>query len=145
MVIWLLVVVLAGAGVAVASKRYGHAALIVVLGVVAWAASYGLAQRDDTLLWLLPPLLFTGVAGWLAASAVRADVRWRRVLLGGLAGVVPGVLLMVVPVALSAADVITSDQSQIGFIGMPVALLGLFGGALAGGLSGQTPPQVPTP
>lgn len=144
MVIWLLVVGLTGAGVAVARRRYGRAALIIVLGVVAWAASYGIAQRDDTLLWLVPPLLFTGLAGWLAAGAVRADVRWRRVLLGGAVGAVPGVLLMVVPVALSAADVITSDQSQIGFIGMPVALLGLFGGALAGGLSGRTPPRVPT-
>lgn len=142
MVMWLLVVVLAGAGVAVANRRYGHAALIVLLGAVAGAASYGLAQLDGTLLWLVPPLLFTGVAGWLTADAVRAQVRWGRVLLGGLVGAAPGVLLMVVPVALHAADLITADQSQIGFIGMPLALLGLFAGALAGGLSGRTPPPV---
>lgn len=142
MVVWLLVVVLAGAGVAVANKRYGHAAIIVVLGATGGAASYGLASRTDSLLWLVPLVLFTGIAGWLTADAVRAQVRWGRVVLGGLVGAVPGVLLMVVPVLLHTTDVITADQSQIGFIGMPVALFGLFAGALAGGLSGRTPPPV---
>lgn len=49
----------------------------------------------------------------------------RRILLGGIIGGLPGGLIAVVPLALHGMDVITSDQSQIGFIGVPLLFLGV--------------------
>jgi hypothetical protein len=49
----------------------------------------------------------------------------RRMLLGGVIGGLPGMLLVTVPLALHELDVITSDQSQIGFLGVPLLFLGI--------------------
>lgn len=138
---WPVLVAVAAAGIALANRRYGHAALAVVLGVLASAGAYLTARESDSLLWLLVLLVSTGLAGWIAARSVNRSARWGRVLLGGLVGLVPGALLMVVPVLLASTDVITSDQSQIGFLGMPLALLGLLVGALLGGLTGRPRPD----
>ena len=56
----------------------------------------------------------------------------RRVLRGGAFGALPGVLLMVVPLTLYSFDVITSVQSQIGFLGIPLLFLGALIGILTG-------------
>lgn len=65
----------------------------------------------------------------------------RRVLRGGLIGGLPGFLIAFVPLVLHDMDVITSDQSQIGFMGIPLLfigiLLGLEWGASATGHSGK--------
>lgn len=65
----------------------------------------------------------------------------RRVLRGGVIGGLPGFLIAFVPLLLHEMDVITSDQSQIGFIGVPLLFLGiLFGllwGASAAGHTGK--------
>jgi hypothetical protein len=63
----------------------------------------------------------------------------RRVLIGGLLGAAPGALLLGVVGILYATDVITSDQSQIGFVGIPLLFFGLLIGLLAGaGAAGNT-------
>ena len=56
----------------------------------------------------------------------------RKVLLGGIAGAVPGLLVAVIPLVLSSLDVITSDESQVGFIGVPLLFIGVFVGTLIG-------------
>ena len=56
----------------------------------------------------------------------------RRVLIGGLLGAAPGVLLIAVVGILYETDVITSDQSQIGFVGIPLLFFGLLIGLTAG-------------
>ena len=56
----------------------------------------------------------------------------RRVLRGGLLGALPGALLIGIVVALHSLEVITSDQSQVGFIGVPLLFFGLLIGMLAG-------------
>lgn len=56
----------------------------------------------------------------------------RRVFLGGVLGGLPGLLISVVPLVLWEFDVITSDQSQIGFVGIPLLFLGVFFGAMFG-------------
>ena len=58
-----------------------------------------------------------------------------RVAKGGILGAVPGLLLIGVPVLLAELDVITADQSQIGFLGVPLMILGIFAGTMleAGG------------
>ena len=56
----------------------------------------------------------------------------RRVFLGGLIGALPGLLIALVPLILASLDVITSDESQIGFIGVPLILVGAFAGTLIG-------------
>ena len=45
---------------------------------------------------------------------------------GGLLGAVPGALIVLVPLVLHGLDVISADQSQIGFAGIPVLLIGTF-------------------
>ena len=141
LVLWPVLVAVAAAGIALANRRYGHAALVVVLGVLASAGAYLTARESDSLLWLLVLLVYTAVAGWLAARASNRHYRVSRVVLGGLVGVLPGVLLLAVPVVLASMDVITSDQSQIGFLGIPLALMGLLVGALLGGLTGRPRPD----
>ena len=135
--LWMALVIVAAAGIALANRRYGHAALIVALGVLASGGAFLLAREAESLLWLLVLLVYTGVAGWLAARAANRHYRLGRVALGALAGVLPGVLLMVIPVALASMGVITSDQSQIGFLGIPLSLLGLLVGVLLGGVTGS--------
>ena len=56
----------------------------------------------------------------------------RRVLKGGLLGALPGVLVVGVFGTLQATGVITADQSQAGFIGIPLLFFGLLIGLVAG-------------
>ena len=49
----------------------------------------------------------------------------RGVFLSGLFGALPGFLLAFVPLVLHEMDVITSDQSQIGFVGVPRLFVGM--------------------
>ncbi len=56
----------------------------------------------------------------------------RRVLLYGAIGGLPGLLIAVVPLLLHEAGVITSDQSQIGFIGVPLLFIGVVIGITMG-------------
>lgn len=51
------------------------------------------------------------------------------VLAGALVGVMPGALLVMVPVVLSEYGLVSSDASQLGFLGLPLAMLGLLVGA----------------
>jgi hypothetical protein len=55
----------------------------------------------------------------------------RRTVIGALVGATPGALLVLVPAVLHAVGLITADQSQIGFAGVPLMLVGLTVGALA--------------
>jgi hypothetical protein len=56
----------------------------------------------------------------------------RRVFRYGAIGALPGLLVGLVPLLLHEVGVITSDQSQIGFIGVPLLFIGVFVGTLAG-------------
>ena len=67
----------------------------------------------------------------------------RRVLLGGVIGGLPGMLIALVPLLLYQFDVISSDASQIGlFIGVIVGMLiaasntGYLGRSMLGALAG---------
>lgn len=55
----------------------------------------------------------------------------RRVIRYGLIGIAPGALVIVTAVVLHTLGVITADESQIGFIGIPVMFLGLLAGVLS--------------
>lgn len=48
-----------------------------------------------------------------------------RVFLGGVVGGLPGTLLALVPPVLAGLGVITGDQSQIGFVGLPLLVVGI--------------------
>ncbi len=52
----------------------------------------------------------------------------RRVALGGVLGGLPGMLIVVVPMLLHRFGVISADQSQIGFVGVPLLVIGTFAG-----------------
>jgi len=54
----------------------------------------------------------------------------RRIVFGGLIGGLPGMLIAQVPFLLHQLGYITADQSQIGFIGVPLLFLGLLINAL---------------
>jgi hypothetical protein len=54
----------------------------------------------------------------------------RRVLVGGVVGAVPGMLIALVPLVLAGLGVITGDQSQIGFVGLPLLVVGIVVGTL---------------
>ena len=56
----------------------------------------------------------------------------RKVLLGGTIGAIPGLLIAFVPLLLHDAGVLSSDQSQIGFIGVPILFVGVLVGTLHG-------------
>ena len=56
----------------------------------------------------------------------------RRVLLGGLIGAAPGALFLLTVFILETTDVISSDASQIGFIGLPILFLGTLIGLVIG-------------
>ena len=56
----------------------------------------------------------------------------RRVLLGGLWGALPGAAIIAVAALLHSLGVITADQSQVAFIGVPLLALGLPIGLLSG-------------
>jgi hypothetical protein len=56
----------------------------------------------------------------------------RSVAVGGVIGGLPGLLIALVPLMLYEFDVISSDASQIGFIGVPVLFIGVIVGMLMG-------------
>ena len=56
----------------------------------------------------------------------------RRVVFGGVIGGLPGMLIALVPLLMHDFGLITSDQSQIGFIGVPLLFIGVFVGTLIG-------------
>ena len=58
-----------------------------------------------------------------------------RVVRWGVLGALPGLLVIGVTVLLHTADVLTADQSQVGFIGVPMLFVGSMLGLLAGGES----------
>ncbi len=66
----------------------------------------------------------------------------RRVLKGGLWGGAPGALLIAAVGILHSLDVITSDQSQIGFLGVPLLFFGLLIGMFAGASGAGSAPAV---
>ena len=66
----------------------------------------------------------------------------RKVLLGGVMGGLPGFLLALVPLLLHDLGVITSDQSQIGFMGIPLLFLGIIFGTLAAASNTPYAPKV---
>ena len=66
----------------------------------------------------------------------------RRVFLGGLIGALPGLLVALVPLVLASLDVITSDESQIGFIGVPLVFVGAVVGTLIGARGSSHPGKV---
>lgn len=56
----------------------------------------------------------------------------RKILLGGVLGGLPGMTLALLPLLLADAGVITSDQSQIGYTGIPLLFIGVVVGMLVG-------------
>ena len=66
----------------------------------------------------------------------------RRVLLGGVIGALPGLLIALVPLVLASFDVITSDQSQIGFVGVPLIFFGVLVGTSIGARGSAHPGMV---
>ena len=66
----------------------------------------------------------------------------RRVLLGCVIGALPGVLFGLVPLVLESFDVITSDQSQIGFIGVPLLFVGVLLGTWIGASESAHPARM---
>lgn len=67
-------------------------------------------------------------------TAAPSDEVVARVVRGGVLGGLPGLLLIGVPALLAALDLITADQSQIGFLGLPLMVAGILAGtALAAG------------
>ena len=76
-----------------------------------------------------------GSRGGAEAAPPTTRDRRRRAFVGGLIGIVPGVLVMVVPLVLHAMGIITSDQSQAGFLGIFLIPAGLLAGAAVGALT----------
>lgn len=66
----------------------------------------------------------------------------RRVLLGGIIGALPGLLIALVPPVVESLDVITSDQTQIGFMGVPLIFFGVLVGTLIGARGSTHPGKV---
>ena len=54
----------------------------------------------------------------------------RRVAIGGVLGGLPGLLIALVPLLLHGFGFISSDQSQIGFVGVPLLIIGTIVGTL---------------
>lgn len=48
----------------------------------------------------------------------------RGIVKGGVLGALPGLLLCVVPLLLADVDLISGDQAQIGFVGLPILIIG---------------------
>lgn len=106
--------VVAAVGVAAASPLPGNIATLAYAIVAVIVAARTHASADG------------GESGSQAAG------RGRRTALGALLGVLPGALIIGLAVLLLELDVITSDQSQFAFIGVPLAVVGLLAGALIG-------------
>lgn len=56
----------------------------------------------------------------------------RRIAIGGVLGAVPGLLFALVPLWLHGFGVISADESQIGFAGVPLLIIGTLIGILSG-------------
>lgn len=68
-------------------------------------------------------------------------MRFLKIVGFAVLGMLPGVLLAVVPVLLWDLGFISSDASQIGFLGVPLAFIGLIVGATVGvSLTGRNTP-----
>ena len=59
-------------------------------------------------------------------------MRTLRTLGYGFLGMLPGLAVIVIPVGLYELGWISSDASQIGFVGMPIAFIGLLVGLAMG-------------
>lgn len=62
----------------------------------------------------------------------------RRVARGAVLGALPGLAVAVVPVVLHQLGLISSDQSQIGFVGVPLVIIGTIVGIAVAAPSGGT-------
>jgi hypothetical protein len=70
----------------------------------------------------VPPVAGTPVGG---TEAHHPDARAaRRVARGAILGALPGLAIVSVPVVLHQLGLISSDQSQIGFVGVPLMIIG---------------------
>ena len=56
----------------------------------------------------------------------------RKVFLGGVIGAIPGLVVALVPLLLHGLGIISADQSQIGFIGVPLLFVGVLVGTMRG-------------
>jgi hypothetical protein len=127
----------------------GHRMLGVV-GVLAGLATFGIYLVVGTVLESAVPGLAAGfvyAAGMGVVAVTRPSRhagapaspvgtgRGRRALVGGLVGMVPGALVLVVPLLLNTLGVITSDESQVGFLGIFLIPAGLVAGGLVGALT----------
>ena len=110
--------------------------------LVAWAVVGG-DLLESTLPVVATAMIYAGVMT-VVALALRAPgedtgtpstgghERLARVLTGALLGALPGMLLLGVPLLLSETGLITADQSQVGFLGLPLVLLGMIVGTVIG-------------
>jgi len=129
---------LLGFGAGVECLRKGQRRLgwtLIVVGVVATLLTFFAAG----LLYAAVP--FAVVAVVLAARVAPCETatveeqhvptafRAQSALVGAAIGVLPGVLVVAVPMVLHSLGVITSDQSQIAFIGPLLGFIGLVVGA----------------
>lgn len=103
----------------------------------------------------LPALLigFVYAAGMVAVVLARPSAgvaegaphsgsrQFRRGLIGGVIGFVPGALLVAIPILLHELDVITADQSQIGFLGIFLTPVGVIAGVLIGAMTTSQRPE----
>lgn len=118
--------------------------------LVAWVVVVGGSLLDSTPAVVATAMSYAGVMTVIALAlrTPRTDTgtpragsheRLARVLTGALLGSLPGVLLLGVPVLLSEMGVITADQPQVGFLGLPLVPLGLLvGTALGAALPGHS-------
>lgn len=120
-----LVGVLAGATVAVVYVVASGDLVESTLPVTVAAIGYALVMTAVALVRRAP-------RGATDAPTPGGNDRLARVLAGGLIGMLPGVLVMTVPLLLSEMGLITGDQSQVGFLGLPLAPLGLLVGLFVG-------------
>lgn len=65
-------------------------------------------------------------------STSTGAARARRIVVGGAVGLLPGALVISAALVLHETGVISSDQSQLAFVGVPIGLIGLVIGALFG-------------
>ena len=64
------------------------------------------------------------------ATRRSATTQSRRVARGAVIGALPGLAIAVVPLLLHQFGAISSDQSQIGFVGLPILIVGTLVGAV---------------
>lgn len=143
------VLLIAGATATGVCFARGHRTVGVV-GVLAGLVAFGVYLVVGTLLESAVPGLIAGCAyaagmGVVAATRPASHAsaaappsrsgRGRRALVGGLVGMAPGALVLVIPILLHELGVITSDQSQVGFLGIVLVPAGLVAGSVVGALT----------